>query len=112
MNSSLQSYEIIPPCVEWNDVIVKSFYHTPLFRYCLIDIFGLPLLLFQLCFRLFIHFNFYCGIRKVTEITLPKVGDPVTEVEELSDDYYTNEVVIEEGATSILILFTSIRRIF
>eukprot|EP00112_Aurelia_sp_Birch-Aquarium-sp1_P009591 Seg2094.6 transcript_id=Seg2094.6/GoldUCD/mRNA.D3Y31 product="Dynactin subunit 4" protein_id=Seg2094.6/GoldUCD/D3Y31 len=39
------------------------------------------------------------GKSKVAELTVPKIGEPISEVEELSEDYYTKEVCIEEVPT-------------
>ena len=36
----------------------------------------------------------------MSELTVPKIGEPISEVEELSEDYYTKEVCIEEGMLS------------
>lgn len=33
----------------------------------------------------------------MTEVIAPKIGEPVSEVEEISDDYYTQDIIIEAG---------------
>ncbi len=45
----------------------------------------------------------YC--RKVAEITVPIVTESVSEVEELSDDYYTKEIILDQSKSSNVIRF-------
>ena len=41
--------------------------------------------------------NNCCQHRKDTEVIVPKIGEPVSEVEGITDDYYTKEIIMEEG---------------
>ncbi len=39
----------------------------------------------------------FCCFRKVADVTIPTVTESVSEVEELSDEFYTQEICLDQS---------------